>query len=765
METYIENNRWFQNARFGIFIHWGIYSLLERGEWVRFRESIPLKEYAKLADKFNPKKLNMDDWAALAKEAGAQYMVLTTRHHDGFCLFDSKASNFTSVKTKAKRDFVAEYVQACRKAELKVGFYYSLIDWQFLSFDRMQFSKEALNDMAEEVHLQVRELMTNYGKVDILWYDGAPLFCTDRTLEPIIWRSKELNDMVKQLQPHILINDRSSIPMDFVTPEQHATPPSDRKTLWESCMTVGTHWGFAREDEPLKSTSEIISILIKVARFGGNLLLNVGPKADGSISSPYKKRLLEVGEWLRHNGSSIYGSERTLISETPNPSVPLTTKGKKIFLHLSGKEQSSLLLPDFGTVKSVKAPGDVPCKLSVQKKNNSICVAGLETLKSKALKVIELEMQNVLDDVYVPEFLQEKPQPPDSLLEEFFISSKLLALEMSSKKSKIGLNVVHGKNMKNAIETLRSIDGVPVPGFKELKGIEGTPHNELRLIFSNYYGKAVKLKIGIIAEEKCTFSFELKADESTLQYKTTKTAQNLIKYKKNYQKELQYQAYPDAIMLENLDLPLGTFSLTIKAPSHFWVYALKLVYSFTAIPARCWSISGFTPSGWLPSSHNSQKLIKKSFRTKFVNANQLTKMVKNLELKQTISLPLNKLYDCFVRFLKELKIKEYGTGCASCFIYSPEPEKITIAVQSDWWAKVSLNGKYISTERSVKAGKEDGADFCGFSSTPKKIYLKTGWNSLIVKNHNGRTSNNFAVWLSDVADLKFAVNDKLKLKS
>jgi len=255
-----------------------------------------------------------------------KYMVLTTRHHDGFCLFDSKVSDFTSVKTAAGRDLVGEYVAACRRAGMRIGFYYSLLDWRWPAYhagpkkDPKGFAK-----FREYVHAQVRELCTQYGKIDVLWYDGGWPYDAEA------WQSKKLNAMVRQLQPHIIINDRSQLPEDFDTPEQHIAASAAGRT-WESCMTLNDNWGYSAADDNWKSTKQLISSLARCAGGGGNFLLNVGPKPDGTIPSPSVKRLNEMGTWMKMNGESIYGAERSPFLWSM---VGLTAvKGNTVYLHV-----------------------------------------------------------------------------------------------------------------------------------------------------------------------------------------------------------------------------------------------------------------------------------------------------------------------------------------------------------------------------------------------------------------------------------------------
>ncbi len=311
--SYAERTAWFHQARFGMFIHWGLYSLLERGEWVMYAERIPKEEYAKLAQKFKPARFNADRWVSLAKEAGMKYMVLTSRHHDGFCLFDSKVSGFTSVKTAAKKDFVAEYVKACRKAGMRVGLYYSLLDWRFPGYHNREKYPESFEAMVRQAHSQVKELMSNYGQIDYLFYDGGWIPGIDYALNikdiAKCWRSEDLNRMVRQLQPKIIINNRSGLDEDNDTPEQHVTASAEGR-LWESCMTMGDFcgWGYIKNNPNFKTTTQLIQNLVTAAAGAGNYLLNIGPKPDGTVRSEEVKRLKEMGAWLKVHGESIYGS-------------------------------------------------------------------------------------------------------------------------------------------------------------------------------------------------------------------------------------------------------------------------------------------------------------------------------------------------------------------------------------------------------------------------------------------------------------------------
>ncbi|GMV92498.1 MAG: alpha-L-fucosidase [Candidatus Hydrogenedentota bacterium] len=344
--SYRERMAWFHEARFGMFIHWGLYSLLGRGEWVMLEERIPTVEYAKLAGEFAPKKFDAHAWADLAVQAGAKYAVLTTRHHDGFCLYDSEVSDFTSVKTAAKRDFVAEYVDAFRRAGLKIGFYYSLLDWRFPGYWNPRKHKECADAMVEQYHAQVRELMSNYGRIDVLWYDGHWIDGVKNLGR--FWRAREINAWVCEKQPHILINNRSGVDEDLDTPEQHVTASKPGRG-WESCMTIGDScgWGYIRNNPNMKSETQLLQHLVTAAAGEGNFLVNVGPKPDGTIRKSERRRMRAIGKWLRGNGEAIYGSQRCALK---NGMLGLwTAKGKTAYLCVFRWPGREAVVPLVGT--------------------------------------------------------------------------------------------------------------------------------------------------------------------------------------------------------------------------------------------------------------------------------------------------------------------------------------------------------------------------------------------------------------------------------
>ena len=331
-----EHMRWWLDARYGMFIHWGLYAIPARGEWVMYQEHIPHEEYAPLASQFNPKRYDPDAWVRLAKEAGMRYMVLTSRHHDGFSLFDSAFSDFTAPKTAAGRDLLREYVEACHRGGMPVGFYYSLLDWRYPAYFRgPKKDPEGWATLVDYMHAQVRELCTNYGKLDILWYDGGwPYTAED-------WRSEALNAMVRQLQPGIIINNRAQLPADFDTPEQHVVASAPGRP-WEACMTLNGSWGYNEADTDWKTPKQVIETLVRCASGGGNLLLNIGPKADGTVPPESERILRQVGDWLKTNGASIYGTDRSPFFTSTGMT---TLKGNTVFVHVLRWPGRQLTIP------------------------------------------------------------------------------------------------------------------------------------------------------------------------------------------------------------------------------------------------------------------------------------------------------------------------------------------------------------------------------------------------------------------------------------
>ena len=320
--------------KLGMFIHWGLYSIPAKGEWLMNRENIPATQYDRLADEFcPPASFSPREWVRLAKRAGCRYAVLTTRHHDGFCLFDTKTTDFNSVKTAAKRDFVREFADACREEGLRVGFYFSIMNWQYDHSPGGVFDRKVWDAQVRTTHEALRELMANYGRIDYLWYDGcsAP-GSTDAEAMERMWRIKNLNAMVRSLQPDILINDRSSVPEDYSTPEQCLTPPP-RGRMWESCITCNRNWGYVKDDADWKSTETLVRSLLHCARFGGNMLVNIGPRADGSVPEECVRAFEGLGDYVAGCPESIYGAERDDWTEATHEAGVVTKTKDGYWLH------------------------------------------------------------------------------------------------------------------------------------------------------------------------------------------------------------------------------------------------------------------------------------------------------------------------------------------------------------------------------------------------------------------------------------------------
>lgn len=334
--AYEKRMQWFVQARFGMFIHWGLYAVPARGEWVRSNERMPEEKYMPFFREFDPSAADTKAWVQAAKEAGMGYVILTAKHHDGFCLFDSELTDFKSTNTPMGRDIVREFLEAGREAGLKVGLYYSLIDWHHPDFphhgDRyhpMRSDPAASNEERDferylaYMHGQVKELCTRYGRLDVLWFDFSY-----NQLRGEAWRANELADMVRTLQPGILLNNRLEVSGegfgslaqgepapchgDFVSPERMVPPeglfdPQGRPLYWETCTTMNHSWGYCAGDTWYKPAPLLLKKLVECVSKGGNFLLNVGPDGNGRIPRQAMDTLKYLGQWMQINGESIRG--------------------------------------------------------------------------------------------------------------------------------------------------------------------------------------------------------------------------------------------------------------------------------------------------------------------------------------------------------------------------------------------------------------------------------------------------------------------------
>lgn len=362
-EAYEKRVEWYQHDRFGMFIHWGLYAIPARGEWVRSVEQMPEEEYLPFFEEFDPIDYDPKKWARAAKEAGMKYAVLTAKHHDGFCLFDSKLTDFKATNTKAGRDLVREYLEAFRSEGLKVGLYYSLLDWHHPDYphygDRNHPMRNSEAEKAKEqdrdfdryleyMHGQVKELCTEYGKLDVMWFD----FSYD-DMRGEKWKATELMKMIRTYQPDVIIDNRleasgegfgslatdhpSDYSGDFVSPEQ-IIPPNGLKgengkdLVWEACVTMNNNWGYCAKDKNFKPASTLIKKLVECVSKGGNLLLNVGPDARGNIPAESLEILSQIGAWMKANGQSIYGCKASSLPKPENGRI--TRNGNKLYYHI-----------------------------------------------------------------------------------------------------------------------------------------------------------------------------------------------------------------------------------------------------------------------------------------------------------------------------------------------------------------------------------------------------------------------------------------------
>lgn len=355
---------WFTRDRFGMFIHWGLYALPARHEWVKTRERMTDADYDRYFRRFDPDLFDPRDWARQAKAAGMRYAVLTAKHHDGFCLFDSQYTDYKATNTPAGRDLVREFTDAFRAEGLRVGFYYSLLDWHHPDFTidvhhprrddpdaRAQNEGRSMARYCEYVRNQVRELLTGYGNIDVLWFDfsypeqcgaGDKAWMKGKGAED--WEAEKLIALARSLQPRILIDNRTGIEQDIWTPEQYQLgdwlrhPETGERLVWEACQTFSGSWGYYRDETSWKSPGQLIRMLVNTVSAGGNLLMNVGPTARGCFDRRACKALTVFADWMKYNSRSIYGctmAEPDLLAACPRDCrMTQSQDGTRLYLHL-----------------------------------------------------------------------------------------------------------------------------------------------------------------------------------------------------------------------------------------------------------------------------------------------------------------------------------------------------------------------------------------------------------------------------------------------
>lgn len=354
----IQRMKWWTDARFGMFIHWGLYALPARHEWVKNYERMTNDQYQKYFEMFNPDLYDPKEWAKQAKAAGMKYVVLTAKHHEGFCLFDSKFTDYKSTNTPIGKDLIKDYVEAFRAEGLKVGFYYSLIDWHYpdytidryhplrqesdTAYARLNKGKD-MSKYREYMKNQVRELLTNYGEISIIWFDFS--FPGKNGKGRADWDSENLLKLARSLQPGIIVDDRLDLKeveggWDFISPEQVKVAKwpeyNGKKIPWETCQTFSGSWGYYRDEHTWKSNAQLLELLIESVSKGGNLLLNVGPTARGTFDIRAQDRLKSMGDWMKLNSRSIYGCTETPPEFTAPASTLLTYNPvtKRLYIHM-----------------------------------------------------------------------------------------------------------------------------------------------------------------------------------------------------------------------------------------------------------------------------------------------------------------------------------------------------------------------------------------------------------------------------------------------
>lgn len=354
----LESRRWFQDARFGLFIHWGVYSVLGKGEWVMNNDKIPSSEYDKLPAQFNPTEFDPAEWVAMVKNAGMKYITITSRHHDGFAMFDSKISDWNIVqRTPYKKDVMKMLADECHKQGIKLFFYYSQLDWRHTDyFPRGRTGRTAGRPESGEWYRyidymdgQLKELLTNYGSIGGIWFDGM----WDKPEAD--WRLQQTYKLIHDLQPAALVGSnhhKAPIPGEdfqmfekdlpgantagFNTTEIGALP-------LETCETINGAWGYNASDKRFKSTKDLIHYLVRAAGYNANFLLNVGPMPNGKIQPEFVQRLNEIGQWMKKNGESIYGTRGGPV--TPRPWGVTTQKGNTIYIHILNWQDTVLAIP------------------------------------------------------------------------------------------------------------------------------------------------------------------------------------------------------------------------------------------------------------------------------------------------------------------------------------------------------------------------------------------------------------------------------------
>jgi alpha-L-fucosidase len=425
---------WWREARFGMFIHWGLYAIpagewkgdTQHAEWIRTTAQIPLETYNRFLDQFNPVRFDAHAWVSMAREAGMKYIVITSKHHDGFCLFDSKYTDFDVMSTPFHRDILKELADACHEQGIRICWYHSIMDWHHPDYlPRRGWEKNRPTEGADfnryitYLKNQVTELLTSYGKIGVLWFDGEWESTWNHTY------GQDLYNTVRSLQPNIIVNNRVDVGRsgmagltregnyagDFGTPEQEIPPTGLSGVDWETCMTMNRHWGFNKYDTDFKSSGDLIRKLADIASKGGNFLLNVGPTPLGEFPQTSIDRLRDIGKWMKTNGESIYGTNASPFKHLDwgRCTLKKIRGGNRLYLHVfDWPEDGKLVVPGiFNTPVKAYLLSDPGKEKNVDRKEDALVIAVPEEPPDPFDSVIALDVKGNADVNDPPDILSE----------------------------------------------------------------------------------------------------------------------------------------------------------------------------------------------------------------------------------------------------------------------------------------------------------------------------------------------------------------------
>ncbi|MDR3709243.1 MAG: alpha-L-fucosidase [Capsulimonadaceae bacterium] len=734
---------WFRDARFGLFIHWGLYSLLAREAWVMDSEQIPREKYRAFAADFHPDDLDFDEWAQLAKRAGAKYVVFTSRHHDGFALFDSKASDFNSMQSTG-RDFVREYVAAVRRAGLKVGLYYSLMSWQFPAVYAGPIADPpGWEAMVRQSHEQVQELMSNYGPIDLLWYDGCVIpGASEKSRLASRWRSRGLNAMVRSLQPHIVINDRSGLPEDFDTPEQHISAPGGRR-LWEACMTFNNHWGYCETDHAFKSVREILAYLVYCARYRGNLLLNIGPRADGSVPTECVDRLKVIGSWLATNGIAIYGSERRSITEHEHPSTVVTARGAKAYVHLLDQMADSAHVAGIrGPVAGTRILGSDAAVNVTTLRDGTVQITGLAQSRereSELPRVVEIDMNDRRRFGKVTGILSTPPAQG----RELDATVPIIGADTGRAEPPRGV-VAEAREFALAsplkLTLTNASEWCPEWGGRQVATAED---RTITAPFHVNVSGVYDFEIGVVNE--CAGRISTSIDSTISAHPG----------------DVVPGGYPATISLKRIVLAQGWHSLALAADTgnRIGVYGVRLSACWQGIPSELWATAGPYSSAfrWGGAVSTVRSALLTPYLTdEYLHRPDIFAGDGVAPSQWRIERSRRGEHSAQgVEYACRGQADDWGVCYARAVVVSPDPRDVEIAFGCDWWANLTLNGRSLGSDRAAELVAEDGAMFCGHKPVAIACRFDAGENVLIVKSHPGRHAHWFTMFINNPGDLTF----------